>query len=99
MRNGIVIFAAAALLSGALSTPAHASGKGGGGGGGTTPVLPTPAIAPGTFEGIGPGPTYIHESFGFGRRTRYKQSGDIIDVVDKPEINGIRAEFPNNKTE
>jgi len=26
-------------------------------------------------------------------------SGDIIDVVDKPEINGIRAEFPNNKTE
>jgi hypothetical protein len=100
MRNGIVIFAAAALCAGALSTPAHASGKGGGGGGGgTKPVLPVPAIPAGTFEGIGPGPTYIHESFGFAQRTRYKQSGDVIDVVDKPDINGIRAEFPNNKTE
>jgi hypothetical protein len=99
MRNGIVTTAAAAvLLAGALSSPVYASGKGGGGGG-TKEVLPTPAIPAGTVEGIGPGPTYIHESFGFAQRTRYKQSGDIIDVVDKPEINGIRAEFPNNKTE
>ena len=64
MRNTIKIFAAAALLAGALTSPASASGGkggGGGGGGGTKPVLPAPAIAPGTFEGIGPGPVYIHD--------------------------------------
>jgi hypothetical protein len=62
-------------------------------------VLPTPEIAPGTFDGIGSGPVYVHESFGRDQRTRYTRNGSIIDAVDKPEINGIRAEFPNNQAE
>jgi hypothetical protein len=100
MRITFTTLAGAVLLAGALTVPANAShGGGGGGGGDTKPVLPAPAIAPGTFDGIGPGPTYVHESFGHAQRTRYTQSGSIIDVVDKPEINGIRAEFPNNRTE
>jgi hypothetical protein len=106
MRNAISTLAAAALVAGALTTPAMASKSGGGGngggnggGGGTKPVLPAPAIPPGTFDGIGPGPVYVHESFGRAQRTRYTQSGSIIDAVDKPEITGIRAEFPNNQTE
>ena len=74
-------------------------GGGGGGGGGTKPVLATPAIAPGTFDGIGSGPTYVHESFGFAQGTRYKQNGDITAVNVHSNINGIRAEYPNNKTE
>jgi hypothetical protein len=75
-------------------------GGGGGGGGGTpTPVLTAPAIAPGTFDGIGSGPSYIRESFGFAQGTRYKQNGDIKQVFIHDNINGIRAEFPNNKTE
>jgi hypothetical protein len=98
MRNTFTTLAAAALLAGALTGPANAS-KGGGGGGGTKPVLQVPAIAPATFEGIGTGPVYVHESFGRAQRTRYTESGSIIDAVDKPEINGIRAEFPNNQTE
>src|SRR3954465_4605968 len=75
---------------------------GGGGGGGVKPpavVLPTPAIAPGTFDGIGSGPTYIPASFGFAQGTRYKQNGSIVSVATHSNINGIRAEFPNNKTE
>jgi hypothetical protein len=101
MRNAISTLAAAALFAGALTTPAIAGNGGGkgGGGGGTKPVLPAPAIAPGTFDGIGPGPTYLRESFGRAQRTRYTQDGSIVDAVDKPEINGIRAEFPNNQTE
>jgi hypothetical protein len=73
--------------------------SGGGGGGGTKPVLPTPAIPASTFDGIGSGPTYIHESFGFAQGTRYKQNGSITAVNIHDNINGIRAEFPNNKTE
>jgi len=75
------------------------SGGGGGGGGGTVTTLPAPAIPPGTFDGIGSGPTYIRESFGFAQGTRYKQNGDIKQVFTHTNINGIRAEFPNNKTE
>jgi hypothetical protein len=97
---------AALLVFGALTGAALASGGGGGGGGGgagggggTKPVLPAPPIAPGTFDGIGPGPVYVHESFGSAQRTRYAQNGSIVDVLQKPEVNGIRAEFPNNKTE
>ena len=77
-------------------------GGGGGGGGGTvtpTPVLTAPAIPAGTFDGIGSGPSYIRESFGFAQGTRYKQNGDIKEVFTHTNINGIRAEFPNNKTE
>src|SRR4051812_45233972 len=56
-------------------------GTGGGGGGGTKTVtsLPTPAIAPGSFDGIGTGPVYIHDSIGHAQGTRYKQDGSIID--------------------
>jgi hypothetical protein len=64
-----------------------------------TPVLTAPAIAPGTFDGIGSGPSYVRESFGFAQGTRYKQNGDIKQVSLHDNINGIRAEFPNNKTE
>ena len=74
-------------------------GGDGGGGGGTKVVLPTPAIAAGTFDGIGSGPTYIRESFGFAQGTRYKQNGDIVSVATHSNITGIRAEYPNNKTE
>src|SRR4051812_34320897 len=72
---------------------------GGGGGGGTKPTLPTPAIPAGTFDGIGAGPTYVHESFGFAQGTRYKQNGSITQVSVHTNVNGIRAENPNNKTE
>ena len=75
-------------------------GGGGGGGGGTpTPGLPAPAIAPGTFDGIGPGPVYIHDSFGWAQGTRFAQDGSIADILHNQEIDGIRAEFPNNATE
>ena len=101
-KSGFTLLAAL-LAAGALTGPAFAkggTGGGGGGGGGTTqPVLATPAIPAGTFEGIGAGPVYVHDSFGFAQRTRYAQNGSIIDVVDKPEINSIRAEYPNNKAE
>ena len=96
---------AAALAAVAVAAgPALASGGGGGGGngggGGTPkPVLPAPAIAAGTFEGIGPGPVYIHESFGSGQGTRYNQSGSIVDALKAESVNGIRAEYPNNRTE
>src|SRR4051794_21529921 len=96
------VFAALAVLlvGGALAGAALAQGGGGGGGGGKTPpvALPTPQIAPGTFDGIGPGPVYLHDSFGFAQRTRYAGDGSIVDVVNK-EANGIRAEYPNNRTE
>jgi hypothetical protein len=74
-------------------------GGGGGGGGGSTPALPTPAIPAGTFDGIGSGPTYVRESFGFAQGTRYKQNGDVKEVFLHTNVNGIRAEYPNNKTE
>jgi hypothetical protein len=51
------------------------------------------------FDGIGSGPTYIRESFGFSQGTRYKQNGDIKEVGIHTNINGFRAEYPNNKTE
>jgi hypothetical protein len=96
-------------VSAAAASPAFAKGGGGGGGGGTggggsgggttTAVASTPSIAPGTFEGIGTGPVYIYDSFGHGQNSRYKQDGTIINVVQKPNIDGIRAEYPNNKTE
>ena len=73
--------------------------SGGSGGGGATTLLTPPAIAPGTFDGIGQGPTYIRESFGFAQGSRYKQNGDLKAVGVHTNINGIRAEFPNNKTE
>ena len=62
-------------------------------------MLPAPAIPAGTFDGIGPGPVYVHDSFGHAQRTRYARSGAIVDVVAKPEVDGIRAEYPNNATE
>src|SRR4051812_23458129 len=98
--EGLVMrkFIAVALVALAAPGTAFASGKGGGGGGGgTKPPLPLPAIAPGTFEGIGRGPLYTRESLGHAQRPRYDQKGAIIDVADKPEINGLRAEFPNNQ--
>ena len=82
--------------------PALAKGGGGGGGGGggtPKPVLAAPAIAPGTFDGIGAGPVYVHESFGAGQGTRYNQGGSIVDALALESINGIRAEYPNNRTE
>lgn len=104
LKKDTVFTAITALaVSAALAGPAFAkggTGGGGGGGGGTpAPVLPAPSIAPGTFDGIGSGPVYIYDSFGHGQGTRYKQDGSIIDVNQKPNINGIRAEYPNNKTE
>src|SRR4051794_20250681 len=101
----VVAAAVAGLMS--VATPAFAqggtggggTGGGGGGGGGTTTALPTPAIAPGTFDGIGAGPVYVHESFGHAQTTRYKQDGSIVDVGRHPEVSGIRAEYGNNKTE
>ena len=97
----------AAALTAALTvtSPALAKGGGttgggtGGGGGGTTTTLATPAIPPATFDGIGPGPVYIRDSFGHAQGTRYDQGGKIIDVGRHPEVNGIRAEYGNNKTE
>jgi hypothetical protein len=102
MRNAITTLAAAALLAGAMTGTASAGHGGDGGGRGAgepKPVLQPPPIPPATFEGIGPGPVFVHESFGHMQRTRYTQSGSVIDVVDKPAVNGIRAEFPNNRTE
>jgi hypothetical protein len=90
---------AAVVSAGVLASPALASHGGGGGGGGTKVVLPPPPIPAATFEGIGSGPVYIHESFGHVQRTRYTRGGSVIDVVDKPEIGGIRAEYPNKKAE
>jgi hypothetical protein len=87
------------MASPALAKGGSGGGGGGGGGGGTTTVLPTPAIAPGTFDGIGPGPVYIHDSFGHAQTTRYQQDGKIVDVGRHPEVNGIRAEYGNNRTE
>jgi hypothetical protein len=58
-----------------------------------------PAIAAGTFDGIGSGPTYVQESFGFGQGSRLKQNGSATAIVLHDNINGIRAEFPNNSTE
>ena len=83
------------------ASPALASGGGGGGGGGGTPkpVLVAPAIAAGTFDGIGAGPVYVHESFGAGQGTRYNQSGSVVDAFKLESINAIRAEYPNNRTE
>src|SRR4051812_9693798 len=99
VKKSLVTAFAAVLAAGALADSALASHGGGGGGGGTKPVLPTPAIAPGTFDGLGSGPVYVHDSFGHAQRTRYARNGSIVDVVDKSEINGIRAEFPNNQAE
>jgi hypothetical protein len=115
MRNKRFLTVAAAVAAAVtVATPALAQGGGGtggggggggggtgggGGGGSTTTVLATPAIAPGTFDGIGPGPVYIHDSFGHAQGTRYDQGGKITDVGRHPEVNGIRAEYGNNKTE
>jgi hypothetical protein len=93
----VFIALAALLVAGAVAGAAAASG--GKGGGGVKPVLPAPPIAPGTFDGIGGGPVYVHDSFGHVQRTRYAQNGSVVDVVDKPDVNGVRAEFPNNRTE
>src|SRR5207253_8609145 len=81
------------------ASPALAKGGTGGGGGTPKPVLPAPAIAPGTFDGIGPGPVYVHESFGSGQGTRLDQSGSVMDALKAESVNGIRAEYPNNRTE
>jgi hypothetical protein len=101
IKKSLVTLVAAVAAGGSLTTPALASHGGGGkgGGGGSKATLPAPPIPPATFEGIGSGPVYVHESFGHAQRTRYTEKGSIIDVVDKPEIDGIRAEFPNNRTE
>ena len=88
-KQRLVMTVAALVAAGAVTTPAFASGGGGGngggggGGGGGNVVLPEPAIPPGTFEGIGSGPVYVHESFGHAQRTRYTQAGKVIDAVDK----------------
>jgi hypothetical protein len=42
---------------------------------------------------------YIHDSFGHAQRTRLARNGSVVDVASKPEVNGIRAEFPNNQAE
>jgi hypothetical protein len=44
-------------------------------------------------------PVYLHDSFGHAQRTRLAHNGSVVDVVQKPEIDGIRAEFPNNQAE
>ncbi len=103
----ILAMAAAIVAVTTAASPAVAKGSGsgggggtgGGGGGGTTTTLATPAIAPATFDGIGSGPVYLRDSFGHAQGTRYDQSGKIVDVGRHPEVNGIRAEFGNNKTE
>ena len=95
----LAVLAAATMASPALAKGGTGGGGGGTGGGGTTTTLPTPAIPPSTFDGIGPGPVYIHDSFGHAQGTRYDQGGKIIDVGRHPEVNGIRAEYGNNKTE
>jgi len=107
MINKRIATAAATIVAAtSIASPALAKGGGGtsgggggGGGGGTTTVLPTPSIAPATFDGIGAGPVYIHDSFGHAQTTRYDQGGKVVDVGRHPEVNGIRAEYPNNKAE
>jgi len=96
VTKSLITGLAAVLAVGVLTDSALASK---GGGGGTKVVLPPPPIPAGTFDGIGPGPVYIHDSFGHAQRTRLSQKGSVVDVVSKPEVNGIRAEFPNNQTE
>jgi hypothetical protein len=93
--------AVAIVAATSAASPALAQGGGGtsGGGGGTTTTLATPAIPPATFDGIGAGPVYLHDSFGHAQGTRYDQGGKIIDVGRHREVNGIRAEYGNNKTE
>src|SRR4051812_5806519 len=101
-RNFLTV-AAAVTVATSIASPALAKGGsgggGGGGGGGTTTTLATPAIATSTFDGIGPGPVYIRDSFGHAQGTRFDQGGKIVDVGRHPEVNGIRAEYGNNKTE
>jgi hypothetical protein len=97
VKKSLVTGLAAVVAAGALASPALASK--GGGGGGTKAVLPAPPIPVGAFEGIGSGPVYIHDSFGHAQRTRYARNGSVVDVATKPEVNGIRAEFPNNQAE
>jgi hypothetical protein len=103
INRKFVTVAAAFVAATTVASPALAkgggSGGGSGGGGGTTTTLATPAIPPATFDGIGPGPVYIHDSFGHAQGTRYDQGGKIVDVGRHPEVNGIRAEYGNNKTE
>src|SRR3954466_545432 len=107
INKRILTVAVAFAAATAVASPALASGGsggggtggGGGGGGGTTTTLATPAIPPATFDGIGPGPVYIHDSIGHAQGTRYDQGGKIVDVGRHPEVNGIRAEYGNNKTE
>jgi hypothetical protein len=94
VKRSLITALAAGVAAGALASPALASH-----GGGTKVVLPPPPIPAATFDGIGPGPVYIHDSFGHAQRTRFSQKGSVVDVVDKPEVNGIRAEFPNNQAE
>src|SRR4051812_21996111 len=101
----ILVVAAGIAAFTSFATPAFAQGgtggggTGGGGGGTTKTTLATPAIAPGTFDGIGSGPVYVHDSFGHAQGTRYRQDGAIMDVGRHPEVNAIRAEYGNNKTE
>ena len=103
IKQSFVAVLAATTAAAALAGPAAAKGGGDGGGGhgggGGEDVLPAPAIPAGTFDGIGPGPVYVHDTFGHAQRTRYARSGAIVDVVAKPEVDGIRAEYPNNATE
>src|SRR3954464_1313709 len=103
----LVTVVATLAATATFTSPALAQGGGGTGGGGTgggggtktTTTLATPAIAPGTFDGIGAGPVYIHDSIGHAQGTRYKQDGSIVDVGLHPPVSGIRAEYGNNKTE
>ena len=95
----VVTLAAASTVASPALAKGGTGGGGTGGGGTTTTTLPTPAIAPGTFDGIGPGPVYLHDSFGHAQGTRYKLDGSIQDVGRHPEVNAIRAEYGNNKTE
>lgn len=108
LKKTTLTLAAALAVTASVASPALAKGGGGGGGsggggggggGGTTTTLATPAIASGTFDGIGSGPVYVHDSFGHAQGTRYDQGGKIVDVGRHPEVNGIRAEYGNNKTE
>jgi hypothetical protein len=63
-------------------------------------VLATPPIAPGTFAGIGSGPVYVHESFGFwATQTRYRADGKVVAVSGGDPVAGIRAEYPNDQAE
>jgi hypothetical protein len=97
LKKGLASALAVVVVAGALADSAVASK--GGGGGGNKVVLPAPPIPAGTFDGIGSGPVYIHDSFGHAQRTRLARNGSVVDVVDKPEVGGIRAEFPNNQAE